>query len=257
METSELFRITLKSVLDEMPRGAQSSLADDLGVDRRYINDFLNGRRSFSESVREKIAEKLGYSYIDFLVMGREMLTERNSNVDSEKQNKSKPKGMTDKNRFLELVFVMCYSFINNMLDYIGKSGFSIRLSSEVQARMLIYYYEDMKMFFTGDFIDINEYDLIDAIELIEYEWTERCDEIAYNEDVPSWKLKTWLIFEAYTDENFFQKIMPDNINSFKDYHDNYMGNLDKNDKIINLAERLKNNGIQKVNEMFDMKKAA
>lgn len=76
METSELFRKTLKAYLDRMPRGAQSRFADKLGMERRYLNDFLNGRKPFSESKREQISRELGYSYIDFLIMGRKMFAD-------------------------------------------------------------------------------------------------------------------------------------------------------------------------------------
>jgi len=83
MNTEKLFRITLKTFLAKQPRGAQSTLADDLGMDRRHLSSFLKGRRPFSESRREAIAEHLGYSYLDFLNMGREQL-ETGAEIDVE-----------------------------------------------------------------------------------------------------------------------------------------------------------------------------
>ncbi len=70
MKTSELFRKTLKEYLDKQGHGAQALLADELGMDRNNFNGFLNGRKMISESKREEIAEKLGYSYIGFLGLG-------------------------------------------------------------------------------------------------------------------------------------------------------------------------------------------
>ncbi len=73
MKTSELFRKTLKQYLNDEGHGAQSRLADEIGIDRKNLNGFLNGRKMLSESKREEIAEKLGYSYIDFLLLGMKM----------------------------------------------------------------------------------------------------------------------------------------------------------------------------------------
>lgn len=91
METSELFRKTLKAYLDKMPRGSQSRLADKLEMERRYLNDFLNGRKPFSESKREYIAQELGYSYIDFLIMGRNMFSEEIKNEIKQKPFETGP----------------------------------------------------------------------------------------------------------------------------------------------------------------------
>ncbi len=74
MNTAELFRITLKNFLEKAPRGTQSKIADNLGMKRRYINDFLKKRTMISEKKREQIAEYLGYTYLKFLIMGQQKL---------------------------------------------------------------------------------------------------------------------------------------------------------------------------------------
>lgn len=74
MEPSELFKKALKSILKERPRGSQGKLADDAGVGRKHLSDYLGGRAPLSEAKRSLIAEALGYTYEDFLALGRQLL---------------------------------------------------------------------------------------------------------------------------------------------------------------------------------------
>ena len=71
MELIDLFRKRLKAYIKSRPRGAQSHLADELGIERRWLNDFLAGRKTMSEDLRERIANHLGYKYEDFIAEGR------------------------------------------------------------------------------------------------------------------------------------------------------------------------------------------
>jgi len=74
MKATELFRETLKTLLKDMPRGSQSEIADKIGIGRQHMNSFLQGRKNLSEDKREEIANMLGYSYIEFLLKGRDLI---------------------------------------------------------------------------------------------------------------------------------------------------------------------------------------
>jgi transcriptional regulator with XRE-family HTH domain len=75
MEIAEIFRETLKHILKAESRGTQSRIADDLGIPRTAMNDFLGGRKPLSETKREQIANYLGYKYETFIAKGRNLLT--------------------------------------------------------------------------------------------------------------------------------------------------------------------------------------
>ena len=74
METADYFRKAVKHYLDGKPRGAQSELAKQSGINRIHLNDFLGGRRTMKESYRLKITEFLKYDYLEFLAFGKALI---------------------------------------------------------------------------------------------------------------------------------------------------------------------------------------
>ncbi len=72
MKTTEIF---IKSLNTFFSKGiTQSHLADAIGVARQHLNDFIKGRRNFSEEKKEKIAEVLGMTYVDMLIIGKSIV---------------------------------------------------------------------------------------------------------------------------------------------------------------------------------------
>lgn len=70
MEKIDIFKETLTAILEMMPRGSKSKLADDLSISRVNLSGYLSGKDNFSEHRKGQIAEYLGYSYADFLHLG-------------------------------------------------------------------------------------------------------------------------------------------------------------------------------------------
>lgn len=69
-----MFRIFLKKILNEKPRGTQSKIADKLKIPRTSMSDYLAGRRPLSEAKRALIAEALGFQYEEFLTHARQFM---------------------------------------------------------------------------------------------------------------------------------------------------------------------------------------
>jgi len=132
MKTSELFRKTLKEYLDKQGHGAQARLADELGMDRNNFNGFLNGRKMISEAKREEIAEKIGYSYIDFLNLGREMFNEY-PNIENNQEYKNEyvfiPSALEE---------IVC---IVEELITMFEPEISVNLSPKIKAKIIINLY--------------------------------------------------------------------------------------------------------------------
>lgn len=77
LTVAELFRETFRCWLENQPRGTQGNLADQIGIGRQHMSDFVNGRRMISEEKREELARKTGFaSYVDFLRMGEDIFAE-------------------------------------------------------------------------------------------------------------------------------------------------------------------------------------
>lgn len=71
MKTTDIFRKALMSFFND--KLTQSVLADSLGIQRPLMNDFIKGRRNFSEERREKISEFLGKTYLEMLILGKRL----------------------------------------------------------------------------------------------------------------------------------------------------------------------------------------
>lgn len=72
MKTADLFRKTL-DVFFEKKITTQSRLADELNIHRVNMNNFIKGRRGFSEDRKELIAKHLGMTYSGMLDLGRRL----------------------------------------------------------------------------------------------------------------------------------------------------------------------------------------
>jgi transcriptional regulator with XRE-family HTH domain len=69
----ELFRLALEHVLKHKRHGAKAAIARDTGVTQQYIGAIVKGRRYGNETLRRAIANSLGYTYDDFLDLGRKI----------------------------------------------------------------------------------------------------------------------------------------------------------------------------------------
>jgi len=68
------FRAALTYLLEQEGRGAQTRLADELKIDRGYLNAIVRGRKSGSEKKRGQIASHFDLLYEDMLSLGRRIL---------------------------------------------------------------------------------------------------------------------------------------------------------------------------------------
>ena len=68
------FRAALAYLLKQEGRGAQTRLADELKIDRGYLNAIVRGRKSGSEKKRGQIAAHFHLLYEDMLSLGRRIL---------------------------------------------------------------------------------------------------------------------------------------------------------------------------------------
>lgn len=70
----EQFRAALNYLLKQEGIGAQTRLADQLSIDRGYLNAIVRGRKSGSEKKRAQIASHFNMTYEDVLSLGRRIL---------------------------------------------------------------------------------------------------------------------------------------------------------------------------------------
>ncbi len=75
MKPSDYFRSAVKAHLKTIPRGGQKILAEESGLTPRHLNDFLGGRRAMTEDDQIKITDHIGVDYLDFLQIGKELIT--------------------------------------------------------------------------------------------------------------------------------------------------------------------------------------
>lgn len=87
METEELFRLAVKELLRQKPWITQKTLANKIGVSPANFNDFLQGRRSYPDDKRERIAFELGTSYLDLLQYGKGLTDSSLLRLTKESQN--------------------------------------------------------------------------------------------------------------------------------------------------------------------------
>ena len=81
MHTVEIFRKAINFILDTTPGLLQKTIALKLNntVAHREsatsdFNDFLHGRKNYSLKKQERLAQILGYSYIDVLIIGQNQI---------------------------------------------------------------------------------------------------------------------------------------------------------------------------------------
>lgn len=70
----ESFEAALKHVLKEQGWGSKTALAKRVGISPQYMSQLANGERKGDEELRHSIARELGFSYEDFLAIGRKIL---------------------------------------------------------------------------------------------------------------------------------------------------------------------------------------
>lgn len=72
IDTQDFFRLAMRHLLEESSL-TQGAVAEHLGIAKTTVNDFLNKRRNFPDAKREAIAEFLGTSHVDMLILGRHL----------------------------------------------------------------------------------------------------------------------------------------------------------------------------------------
>jgi transcriptional regulator with XRE-family HTH domain len=70
MTPGDLFRLALEWHLRQK-KMTQAQLAESLGIKRTVMNDFLRGRRNFSEKRKQIIAEAFDTTFEDMFILGR------------------------------------------------------------------------------------------------------------------------------------------------------------------------------------------
>ena len=81
------FRAALTYLLEQEGRGAQTRLADELKIDRGYLNAIVRGRKSGSEKKRGQIAAHFDLLYEDMLSLGRRILNGEEISTKSDDDN--------------------------------------------------------------------------------------------------------------------------------------------------------------------------
>ncbi len=75
METSnDCFVAALQKELKEQGRGAKKKLAARVGVSPNHLSDILARRKNAGQKLKERIADALGISFEDMLVLGRHLI---------------------------------------------------------------------------------------------------------------------------------------------------------------------------------------
>ena len=75
METlNDCFVAALQKNLKDQGRGAKKKLAASVGVSPNHLSDILGLRKNAGHKLKERIAEDLGVSFEDLLVLGRRLL---------------------------------------------------------------------------------------------------------------------------------------------------------------------------------------
>jgi len=143
MDSAELFRKTLRDYLHKQGHGAQARLADELGMDRRHLNAFLTGNKPLSERKRSMIAEHLGYSYIDFLILGREMFTEKPENFQEKNKNFAESTITPDRTS-IETLEALAYAIdiVEETIASIFVPESIIKFPAKIKARAIINIYQ-------------------------------------------------------------------------------------------------------------------
>jgi len=72
METNELFIISVRYITKKN-KIKLKTIAENLGFDPKHLSSFLNKTRGFSEERKEQIAKYLGTTYLDMLILGKEL----------------------------------------------------------------------------------------------------------------------------------------------------------------------------------------
>ena len=78
METSnDCFIAALKKELKKQGRGVKKKLAASVGVSPNHLSDILAQRKNAGQNLKERIAESLGLSFEEMLVLGRRNIENR------------------------------------------------------------------------------------------------------------------------------------------------------------------------------------
>ena len=70
---AQFFKLAFVGYMKAKPRGYQTELAKQLNLSRQYVNDIINRKDSVPDHIKDAIAEALGTTVIDMLIIGQDM----------------------------------------------------------------------------------------------------------------------------------------------------------------------------------------
>ena len=100
VEISRIFIRAVEYMLSKEPKGAQGKLADKLNMQRTSINDFLRGRRNFSEKKKEQLSKVFGLTYIEMLNIGQGLIDKEKEGSSCINNSSEKPDVRDDVTKF-------------------------------------------------------------------------------------------------------------------------------------------------------------
>lgn len=94
----DYFRAAFDYVLDQRGRGAQNEIAIEIGTSEGFVSLLRSGGRKASNPVQIAIAKFFGYDHLDFLLLGKEILSGRDPRTgqSSVEINKTQPVYVVD-----------------------------------------------------------------------------------------------------------------------------------------------------------------
>lgn len=68
--TAANFTAAMARIVKTQPYGSQTEIAEKLGVSRQYLNDLLQGRKRWTDDLKDRAANALGSTVQDLLLIG-------------------------------------------------------------------------------------------------------------------------------------------------------------------------------------------
>jgi hypothetical protein len=139
-DPAELYRIALKWVIDQKPRGTQTILADKINIAKSHLNDYLRRGKPFPEIYRDQIAELFGYKYEEMISMGRRLQAGENIDI-SQPNSYQEPEAVNAKTQ-LDLVIdtALMTDIITAIEKFIDQED--LKLEPAEKARLIALQYE-------------------------------------------------------------------------------------------------------------------
>ncbi|MGB3209286.1 MAG: hypothetical protein WBB19_01130 [Desulforhopalus sp.] len=123
METSnDCFIAALQKELKEQGRGAKKKLAASVDVSPNHLSDILALRKNAGQNLKERIADNLGISFEEMLVLGRRIIEgwedEGGNNVSGSDSSKDDRGGMEQKSIRMNDLLAMAARVLESKTPY-------------------------------------------------------------------------------------------------------------------------------------------